>query len=179
MIHSVKGFGIVKKKTKVVIFLELSCFFNDPADVGNMISGSSAFSKTSLNRADNISQSRLSYKPHNYSNCTCIVGSWEMGIPNHLTSLLRNLYAGQDATVELQPTRLLRPWDFPGKSTGVGCHYIHINMHINIHIYTCKHTYIMFYLVWALYLFLTSTKYPCIILKILFVTPSFKSTFFV
>ena len=43
-----KGFCIVSK-AKVDVFLELSCFFHDPADVGNLISGSSAFSKTSLN----------------------------------------------------------------------------------------------------------------------------------
>ena len=43
-----KGFGIVNK-AEVDVFLELSCFFDDPADVGNLISGSSAFSKTSLN----------------------------------------------------------------------------------------------------------------------------------
>ena len=48
MIHAVKGFGIVNK-TEVDIFLELSCFNDDPADDGNLISGSSAFSKTSLN----------------------------------------------------------------------------------------------------------------------------------
>ena len=48
VIHTVKGFGIVNK-AKIDGFLELSCFFNDPADVGNLISGSSAFSKTSLN----------------------------------------------------------------------------------------------------------------------------------
>ena len=48
MIHRVKGFGEVNK-AKVDVFLELSCFFNDPSDVGNLISGSSAFSKTSLN----------------------------------------------------------------------------------------------------------------------------------
>ena len=46
--HTVKGFGIVNK-AEVDVFLELSCFFNDPEDVGNLISGSSAFSKTSLN----------------------------------------------------------------------------------------------------------------------------------
>ena len=44
MIHKVKGFGLVNK-TKVDVFLELSCFFSDPVDVGNLISGSSAFSK--------------------------------------------------------------------------------------------------------------------------------------
>ena len=48
VIHTVKGFGIVSK-AEVDVFLELSCFFDDPADVGNLISGSSAFSETSLN----------------------------------------------------------------------------------------------------------------------------------
>ena len=48
VIHTVKGFGIVNK-AEIDVFLELSCFFNDPVDVGNLISGSSAFSKTSLN----------------------------------------------------------------------------------------------------------------------------------
>ena len=47
-IHTVKGFGIVNK-AEVEVSLELSCFFDDPTDVGNLISGSSAFSKTSLN----------------------------------------------------------------------------------------------------------------------------------
>ena len=48
VIHTVKGFGIVNK-AEGDVFLELSCFFNDPTDAGNWISGSSAFSKTSLN----------------------------------------------------------------------------------------------------------------------------------
>ena len=48
VIHTVKGFGIVNE-AEVDVFLELSCFFYDPTDVGNLISGSSAFSKTSLN----------------------------------------------------------------------------------------------------------------------------------
>ena len=48
VIHIVKGLGIVNK-AEIDIFLELSCFFDDPANVGNLISGSSAFSKTSLN----------------------------------------------------------------------------------------------------------------------------------
>ena len=47
VIHTVKGFGIVK--AEIDVFLELSGFFNDAADVGNLVSGSSAFSKTSLN----------------------------------------------------------------------------------------------------------------------------------
>ena len=48
VIHTVKGFGIVNK-AEIDVFLELSCFFHDTADVGNLISGSSAFSKSSLN----------------------------------------------------------------------------------------------------------------------------------
>ena len=48
VIHMVKGFGTVNK-AEIDVFLELSCFFNDPTDVGNLISGSSAFSKFSLN----------------------------------------------------------------------------------------------------------------------------------
>ena len=48
VIHTVKGFGIVNK-AEIDVFLELSCFFDDPADVSNLISGSSAFSKISFN----------------------------------------------------------------------------------------------------------------------------------
>ena len=48
VIHTVKGFGVVNK-AEIDVFLELSCFFEDPAGVGHLISGSSAFSKTSLN----------------------------------------------------------------------------------------------------------------------------------
>ena len=48
MIHIVKGFSVVSE-TEVDVFLELSCFFNDPTDAGNLISGSSAFSESSLN----------------------------------------------------------------------------------------------------------------------------------
>ena len=48
MTHTVKGFGIVNK-AEIDVFLELSCVFDNPTDVGSLISGSSAFSKTSLN----------------------------------------------------------------------------------------------------------------------------------
>ena len=46
VIHTVEGFGAVNK-AEIDVFLELSCFFNDPVDIGNLISGSSGFSKTS------------------------------------------------------------------------------------------------------------------------------------
>ena len=48
VLHTVKGFGIVNK-AEIDVFVELSCFFDDPADVGHLISGPSAFSKTSFN----------------------------------------------------------------------------------------------------------------------------------
>ena len=48
VIHTIKGFGVINN-AEVDVFLEFSCFFYDPTDVGNLISGSSAFSKTSLN----------------------------------------------------------------------------------------------------------------------------------
>ena len=48
VVHTVKGFGIVNK-AEIDVFLELSCFFDDPVDVGNVISGSSAFLKSRLN----------------------------------------------------------------------------------------------------------------------------------
>ena len=62
MIHIVKGFGIVNK-AEIDVFLERSCFFDDPADVGNLISGSSAFSKSSLN---------IYLEVHG----SCTVGAW-------------------------------------------------------------------------------------------------------
>ena len=55
VIHTVNSFGIVNK-VEINVFLEPSCFFDDPADVGNLISGSSAFSKTSLNIRLRVSQ---------------------------------------------------------------------------------------------------------------------------
>ena len=48
VIHTVKGFGIVNK-AEIDVFLELSCFLDDPVNIGHLISGSSVFSKTSLN----------------------------------------------------------------------------------------------------------------------------------
>ena len=53
MIHTVEGFGVVNK-AEVDVFLALSCFFDYPADIGNLISGSSAFSKTSLNSSQGV-----------------------------------------------------------------------------------------------------------------------------
>ena len=124
VIHTVKGFGIVNK-AEINVFLELSCFFDDPADVGNLISGSSAFSKTSLNIREFtvhvLLKSGLENFKHYFAlmrlsaivqqsehslalpffgigmkaDCVDHNKLWEilkeMGIPDHLTCLLRNL----------------------------------------------------------------------------------------
>ena len=58
VIHTVKGFGIINK-AEIDVFLELSCFFDDPMDAGNLISGSSAFSKYSLNMGKFMVYKRL------------------------------------------------------------------------------------------------------------------------
>ena len=80
VIHTVKGFGIVNK-AEVDVFLELSYFFDDPEDVGNLISGSSAFSKSSLNiwkfLVDILLKPGLENFEHHFASvsdeCTCAV----------------------------------------------------------------------------------------------------------
>ena len=92
MIHTLKGFG-VDNKAEVDVFLELSCFFDDPVDVCNLISGSSAFSKSSLNTW------KFCFIDYTKAfDCMDHNKLWKilqkMGIPDNLISLLRNLYAG-------------------------------------------------------------------------------------
>ena len=80
VIHTVKGFGIVNK-AEIDVFLELFCFFEDAADVGNLISGSSAFSKTSLNiwkfTVHVLLKPRLEHFEHDFTGvrdeCICAV----------------------------------------------------------------------------------------------------------
>ena len=80
VIHTVKGFGVVNK-AKVDVFVELSCFFDDPADAGNLISGSSTVSKSSLNIWKFMVQVLLKpslenfehYFPSVWDECTCEV----------------------------------------------------------------------------------------------------------
>ena len=77
MIHTVKSFGIVNK-AEVDVFLELSCFFYDPIDVGNFISGSSAFSKSSLKVLDHVLlklclENPEHYFAHLWNECNCAV----------------------------------------------------------------------------------------------------------
>ena len=80
VIHTVKGFGIVNK-AEIDVFLELPCFFDDPVDAGSLISGSSAFSKTSLNirkfRVHILLKPGLEnfedYFPSMWDECNCVV----------------------------------------------------------------------------------------------------------
>ena len=102
VIHIVKGFGIVNE-AEVDVFLGFSCFSDDPTDVGNLIFGSSAFSESSLY-------------------------IWKFSV-----HVLLKPAAAAAKSLQLcltlcdpidEPTRLLRPWDSPGKNTGVGCHFL-------------------------------------------------------
>ena len=70
VIHTVKGFGIVNK-AEIDVFLELSCLFDDPTDVGNLISGSSAFSKSSLNVWKFLVHVLLNPRLENFTLLTC------------------------------------------------------------------------------------------------------------
>ena len=80
VIHTVKGFGIVNK-AKIDVFMELSCFLHDPIDVGSLMSGSPAFSKTSLNMWKFIVHILLKPSLENFEhyftsvwdNCNCVV----------------------------------------------------------------------------------------------------------
>ena len=108
MIHTVKGFGIVNK-VETHVFLELSCFFNDPADVGNLISGSSAFSA-----AAKLLQSCPTL-------CDPVDGS-----PAGSPILFFDVRLLQSCPTCCDPMHCSPPGssvlgDSPGKNTGVGC----------------------------------------------------------
>ena len=97
VIHTVKGFGIVNK-AEIDVFLKLSCFFDDPVDVGNLISGSSAFSKISLNVWKLMVHVFLKPGLENFEHyftgvwdeCNCAVGWAFFGIAFLKTDLLQS-----------------------------------------------------------------------------------------
>ena len=99
VIHTVKGFGIVNK-AEVYVFLEFPCFFTDPVDVGNLISGSSAFSKSSLNiwklRVHILLKPGLENFEHYFASvwneCNCVVVWTFFGI-----ALLSSIKLGKDS----------------------------------------------------------------------------------
>ena len=80
VIHTVEGFSIVNE-AEVDVFLELSCFFDDPADIGNLISGSSAFSKTSLSIWKFTVHVLLKPGLENFEHYYCI-GTWNVRSTN-------------------------------------------------------------------------------------------------
>ena len=92
MIHTVKGFGIVNK-AEIDVFLELSCFFDDLADIGNLISGSSTFSKTSLNiwkftvhvLLKPVLENLKHYFTSVWDECNCVVVCLSLGLELKLT----------------------------------------------------------------------------------------------
>ena len=108
VIHTVKGFGIVNK---AVVFLEISCFFYDPTNVGDLISGSFTFSKSSLNiwkfTVHVLLKPGLENFEHYFASMCCCC---------EVASVMSDSH-------RWQPTRLPCPWDSPGKNTGVGCHF--------------------------------------------------------
>ena len=147
MIHTVKGFHIVNE-AEVDVFLEFSYFFYDPMDVGDLISGSFVFSKSSLYMwkfsvhilllllllLGCFSRVRLCVTPEMAAHqAPSSLGSsrqehWSgLPFPSPMHECekwkwSRSVVSDSEWPHGLQPTRLLHPWDFPGKSTGVGCH---------------------------------------------------------
>ena len=139
-----------------MFFWKLCCFIDDPEDVGNLISGSSAFSQTSLNiwkfTAHVLLKPGLENFEHYFASvcdeCNCAIvwaffgiaflwdwnENWpfsvlwkilnEMGIPDHLTCLWRNLYAGQEATVRTGHGTI--NWSQMGEVNAVFCHPAHL-----------------------------------------------------
>ena len=115
LIHTIKDFSIVNK-AELDVFLELSCLFYDAMDVGNLISGSSAFSKSSLNiwklLVHILLRSGLRILSISLLACCCCCCQVVSVVSDSVRPHRR------------QPNRLLCPWDSPGKNTGVGCHFL-------------------------------------------------------
>ena len=108
VIHTVRGFGIVNK-AEIDVFLELSCFFNDPANVDNLISGSSAFPKTSLNNTA-LSQNLSSL--NSCSNNFCV---------ETLEFSIYSIISSTNWRRQWQPTPVLLPGKSHGRRSLVGC----------------------------------------------------------
>ena len=136
VIHTVKGFGIVNK-AEIDVFLELSSFFHDPVDVGNLISGSSAFSKTSLNIRNFMVHTLLKPGLENFEHyftsmwdeCNCVVvwaffgiaflWDWNTALSNSM-KLSHACGATQDGQVMVE--RSDRMWS-TGESNGKPLQY--------------------------------------------------------
>ena len=111
VIHTVEGFGVVSK-AEIDVFLELSCFFDDPVDIGSLISGSSAFSKTSLNICK--------FMIHVLLKLGHTIQVWPKSNPLWLYSEVRNRFKGLDL-IDREPDELwmkvltlyVRQWSRP------------------------------------------------------------------
>ena len=130
VIHTVKGFGIVNK-AEIDVFLELSCFFDDPADVGNLISSSSAFSKSSLNiwklTVHGLLKSVLEDFEHYFTSvwneCNCVVAFWLRSsggsdgkrLSTMWETWVRSLGREVPWRRQRQPTPVLLPRKSPGR----------------------------------------------------------------
>ena len=114
VIHTVKGFGIVNK-AEVYVFLELSCFLDDPTDVGNLISSSFAFSKSSLNIWNFMVHILLKPGLKNFNSSDGYMLAATAKSCQSCPTLCDPIDGSPPGS---------RPWDSPGKNTGVGCHFL-------------------------------------------------------
>ena len=114
VIHTVKGFGIVNK-AEIDVFLELSCFFDDPADIGNLICCSSTFSKTSLNiwrfSVHILLKPGLENFEHYFTSmwdeCNCAVVWAFFGIKSlHMRCLCKTLWTSPTFRASLEPNQI-------------------------------------------------------------------------
>ena len=88
VIHTIKGFGIVNKAEIDVFLFELSCFFDDPVDVGNLISGSSAFSETSLSIWNFTVHILLKPGLENFEHYLSTISNYMLIILSHLSNCI-------------------------------------------------------------------------------------------
>ena len=107
VIHTAKGFGVVNK-AEVDVFVELSCFFDDPADVGNLISGSSIFSKSSLNIWKFTVHELLKPGLENFEHY--FASMWDEQQYVILLSILRSCFIERFSFVLLLLVRILKHW---------------------------------------------------------------------
>ena len=128
VLHTIKGFGVVNK-AEVDVFLELSCFFYDPMSVGNLISGSSAFSKASLNIWKFTVHVLLKPGLENFEHVSGqkeveTLSPWLMASVFLICVLSCSVVSNSLPPHGLLPARLLCPWDSPGKNTKADCHFL-------------------------------------------------------
>ena len=123
VIHTVQGFGIVNKAELDVFFLEFSWFFNDPMDILNLISGSSAFLKSSLNiwkfLAHVLLKPGLENFEHYFTTCEMSASvctssiTFQCNVQSILISLFFELFSGVHALIHSLQGHHLRPLTFP------------------------------------------------------------------